>query len=126
VLLALTLTIADDKDDLSSVASLNALEAIDDDCDREGVSVVKVDDKEFAAGHGVMSFPALVYFEHGVPNVYPGQAGDAEEVLSWVRTQLRSDEMEEVTDEMLKTLVDEHEHVAVIVCKYRMSASQAS
>ncbi len=66
-------TFPDDKDDLDSVRVLNALESIDDDCDRAGIALVKMDDCPYARRvMGIDKFPALVYYERDVPNIYTG------------------------------------------------------
>ena len=38
--------------------------------------------------------------------------------MGWLIHQMKSDEIEEITDEMLLKIVEEHKHVAVIVCKF--------
>ena len=39
------------------------------------------------------------------------------QVLGWLLHQEKSDEIEEVTDEMLNEILAEREHVAVLVCE---------
>ncbi len=51
---------------------LESLETIDDDCDRHGIVLVKIDDPAYARSHGIADTPSLVYFESGVPNLYKG------------------------------------------------------
>ena len=46
-----------------------------------------------------------------------GDLSNSNEVLGWLIHQMKSDEIEEVTDEMLKMLVEENPHVAVLFCK---------
>ena len=46
-----------------------------------------------------------------------GNLNDEDEVLGWLIHQMKHDEIEEVTDEMLEKLIEEHEHVAAVVCK---------
>lgn len=52
---------------------LEELENIDDDCDRHGITFVKTQDFGIAENYGVADFPALVYFENGIPNVFEGK-----------------------------------------------------
>lgn len=52
---------------------LEELETIDDDTDKEGIQFVKSKDAKLAAEIGVFSFPALVYYETGVPIMYSGK-----------------------------------------------------
>lgn len=51
---------------------LEELENIDDDCDKHGIKFVKTKDFSVADGYGVHDYPALVYFESGIPNVFEG------------------------------------------------------
>lgn len=52
---------------------LEELETIDDDTDKHGIQFVKSNDAKLAAEIGVFSFPALVYYETGVPIMYDGK-----------------------------------------------------
>ena len=63
-----------------SQKALNALEHIDDDTDKIGVSFVEVDDVKVAAIHGVEEFPTLVFFKHGIPSICEQDLTDNEEV----------------------------------------------
>lgn len=51
---------------------LEELETIDDDTDKHGIQFVKSKDAKLAAEIGIFSFPALVYYETGVPIMYDG------------------------------------------------------
>lgn len=52
---------------------LEGLELVDDDCDRHGITFVKTKDFSVAEQYGVHDFPALVYFENSIPNVFEGE-----------------------------------------------------
>lgn len=52
---------------------LDELETIDDDTDKEGIQFVKSKDSKLASEIGIFSFPALVYYETGVPIMYDGK-----------------------------------------------------
>ena len=55
-------------------------ETIDDDmADLSSVKMVKIDDDEEADEYGLTVRPALVFFEHQVPNVFEGDLSDQEE-----------------------------------------------
>ena len=43
------------------------------------------------------------------------------EVLGWLIHQMKSDEIEHVTDEMLELLIIEHKFVAALFCKSQKS-----
>ncbi|XP_053689496.1 uncharacterized protein LOC128738420 [Sabethes cyaneus] len=103
-----------DNNDKKSDKILNELENIDDECDQLGINFVKMDDTEEAKDYGVTKFPKLVYFEQGIPTVFEGDMEDEEEVLEWLERQTSSDEIEDVTDEMLDMIVEKMQHVAVL------------
>lgn len=52
---------------------LEELETIDDDTDNHGIQFVKSKDSKLASEIGIFSFPALVYYETGVPIMYDGK-----------------------------------------------------
>lgn len=64
--------IDDDKCE-SCPSILEELETIDDDTDKEGIQFVKSTDSKLASEIGIFSFPALVYYETGVPIMYDGK-----------------------------------------------------
>lgn len=96
---------------------LDELEKIDDDCDKHGIQFVKIDDDEVASEFGIESFPSIVYFEKGIPNVYDGDMDNEDELLEWLVEQLEKDEIEDVTDEMLDRLIKDGKTIAVLFCK---------
>ncbi|KAH8372934.1 hypothetical protein KR009_008358 [Drosophila setifemur] len=97
-----------------SMTVLEELEQIDDDCDKHGIQFVKIDDVKAAADYGIESVPAIVYFEKEIPNVYDGDLMDEEQILKWLLGQLERDEIEDVTDEMLDTMIKEGRVIAVL------------
>ncbi|XP_052860917.1 uncharacterized protein LOC128267978 isoform X3 [Anopheles cruzii] len=103
-----------DNNDKKSEKVLNELENIDDECDQLGINFVKMDDTEEAKDYGVTKFPKLVYFEQGIPTVYEGSLEQEEDVLDWLERQTSSDEIEDVTDEMLDMIIEKMQHVAVL------------
>ena len=46
-----------------------------------------------------------------------GDLVNQNQVLGWLIHQMKTAEIEEVTDEMLKILVHDHRHVAALFCK---------
>ncbi|XP_034119826.1 uncharacterized protein LOC117578436 isoform X1 [Drosophila guanche] len=97
-----------------SMTVLEELEQIDDDCDKHGIQFVKIDDAKAAGDYGIDSIPAIVYFEKEIPNVYDGDLMDEEQILKWLLSQLERDEIEDVTDEMLDTMIKEGRVIAVL------------
>ena len=70
------------------------------------------DEKEVAK-LGMDESPVLVYYENGIPNLYDGSLGDEKAVLEWLVVQRNSASIEDVTDELLRSIVEEEEFVAV-------------
>lgn len=66
------LGVDDDKCDSCSDI-LEELENIDDDTDKHGIQFVKSNDVKLAHEIGIFAFPALVYYETGVPIMYDGK-----------------------------------------------------
>ncbi|XP_055320475.1 uncharacterized protein LOC129577457 isoform X11 [Sitodiplosis mosellana] len=97
--------------------TLEELENIDDDCDRHGITFVKTKDFSVAEQFGVHDFPALVYFESSIPNVFEGQLNEEEEVLQWLITQKTEDRIELITRQMLETMVEDTQYLAVYFYK---------
>lgn len=62
---------SDDCDSCEEI--LEELETIDDDTDKHGIQFVKSNDAKLASEIGIFSFPALVYYETGVPIMYDGK-----------------------------------------------------
>lgn len=52
---------------------LERLETIDDDTDKHNIQFVKTNDVKLAHEIGVFSFPALIYYETGVPIMFDGE-----------------------------------------------------
>lgn len=51
-------------------------------------------------------------------NLILGNLEDEEKVLEWLSYQIKHDEIEDVTDEMLDILINKLSNVAVLFCKY--------
>lgn len=64
---------ADDDKCESCPGILEELETIDDETDEHGIQFVKSNDVKLAHEIGIFSFPALVYYETGVPIMYDGK-----------------------------------------------------
>lgn len=52
---------------------MDRLETIDDDTDKHHIQFVKTNDVKLAHEIGVFAFPALVYYETGVPIMFDGK-----------------------------------------------------
>ncbi|XP_031337169.1 uncharacterized protein LOC116166353 isoform X3 [Photinus pyralis] len=102
-----------DKDDKQDIRVLNELENIDDDLEKEGIVIVRIDNKEEAKEYGIDHLPTLLYFEEKIPALYEGDLMNEDEVLRWLIEQKTTATIEEVTDEILEDLIEEHEYVVV-------------
>lgn len=113
----------DDNNDKKSLRVLEELENIDDESDALGITFVKIDNVEEAKEYGVDEVPGLLYFEKGIPTVYEGRLEDEESVLKWLEAQTTSDEIEDITDEMLDLILEKMPYVAVLFCKLDLHPS---
>ncbi|XP_059049756.1 uncharacterized protein LOC131844810 isoform X1 [Achroia grisella] len=103
-----------DNNDRKSQKVLGELENIDDECDQLGIAFVKIDNNEEAKEYGIEKVPTLLYFEKGIPTYYEGNLEEEEKVLEWLRYQSESDEIEDITDEMLDLIIEKMPYVAVL------------
>ena len=92
---------------------MNELENIDDDLEREGIVIIRIDNDAEAKEYGIDHLPTLVYFEDKIPSIYEGDLMNENEVLQWLIEQKNTATIEEVTDEILEDLIEEHEYVVV-------------
>ncbi|KZS03022.1 Uncharacterized protein APZ42_034433 [Daphnia magna] len=101
-----------DKEDSKSAAVVTELENIDDECDQKGIVFVKIDNEDEAKEYGIDHLPSLVYFENTIPSLFVGDLKNEESVLAWLTHQVESDEIEDVTDEMLDMLIEKSPSLA--------------
>jgi hypothetical protein len=73
----------DDKEDKQDIRILNELENIDDELDKEGIVIVRIDNEMEAKEYGLDHLPALVYYENKIPSIYEGDLMNEDEVLEW-------------------------------------------
>ncbi|XP_076628680.1 hulk isoform X2 [Colletes latitarsis] len=100
-----------DKDDKQDIRILNELENIDDELEKEGIVIIRMDNDAEAKEYGIDHLPTLVYFENKIPAIYEGDLLNEDEVLEWLVEQKNTATIEEVTDEILSDLIEEHEYV---------------
>jgi len=74
---------------------------------------VRIDDKEEAGKYGLKTIPSLMFFNFKVPSIYTGDLSDSGDVFDWISKNQASSVVEEVTDEILQELIEDHEYVAV-------------
>ena len=115
----------DDRHDKNSQEVLKELENIDDECDEKGIAFVKIDDDNLAKIYGLHDeLPSLVYFENRIPSVYQGDLRNEEQVLEWLIKQQHSDEIEEVSHELLNVLIQKHNQLAALIYKPKDKQSE--
>lgn len=102
-----------DTDDPAAQKAINELENIDDESDKAGIPLIRSTSKAIAESYGI-TMPALVYFEDGVPNVYPGDLSNEDEVLKFLLDKQSTDEIEDVSSKVLEQMIDKSEHLAVL------------
>ena len=54
-----------------------------------------------------------MFFNFQVPSIYTGELADSGDVFDWISKNQASSVVEEVSDEILQELIEEHEFVAV-------------
>jgi hypothetical protein len=87
---------------------------VKDVCEQFDISLARVVGKDVATSEfGLDTLPGIVYYENGIPSVFEHPLEDAEAVREWVEEQRTSDTIEEVTEEMLKHLVEAEDYLAV-------------
>lgn len=87
------------------------MENIDDELEKEGIVIVRIDDADEAKEYGLDHLPALIYFENKIPSLFEGDLMNEDEVLEWLLLQKETATIEEVTDEILENLIEDHEYV---------------
>ena len=70
-------------------------------------------DEKLVNSLGLEETPVLLYYENGIPNLYPHSLADEAAVLAWLVTQRNSASIEDVTDQLLKQIVEDNPYVAV-------------
>ncbi|XP_044009391.1 uncharacterized protein LOC122853163 isoform X2 [Aphidius gifuensis] len=93
---------------------LEELETIDDDAKKYGIQFVKSKDSKLAAESGIFSFPALVYYETGVPIMYDENLLDENNVLNWMLKQRNDASIDKIDRAELTTLIETKEFLAII------------
>ena len=58
--------------------------------------------------------PRLVYFEGGVPEPFVGDEQNPQEILKWIQDELKSQDIKEVTKEILDKLNEKFDTVGAV------------
>ena len=93
---------------------IDVLEKIDNVLDKDNISLVKIDDEGAEDQYGLSELPALVYLQSGIPNMYQGSLMDAKAILRWLKEESKIVRMHEVTDIVLKKLVEKFDYLAAV------------
>lgn len=76
---------------------------------------MRTKDEVLAEDFGVAkSLPALIYFEHGVPNMYDGDLEDEEKLLAWILHQKEQETIELVNADILEDLIRDESYLVVL------------
>ena len=92
---------------------VNNLQSIADDCAENDIAIVRIDDKEEASQYGLSTIPTLMFFNTRVPNIFTGDLMDSDDAYDWISKNQASSVVEEVTDEILRSLIEDYEYVGV-------------
>ena len=93
---------------------IEVLEKIDNVLDKDNITLVKIDDEGAEDQYGLSELPALVYLQNGIPNMYQGSLMDAKAIIKWLKEEAKIVRMHEVTDIVLKKLVEKFDHLAAV------------
>lgn len=93
---------------------LQRLESMDNTLDKDDVILVKCSDENVDEQYGLGYLPRLVYFEGGVPEPFVGDEQEPNEILKWIKDELNSQDIKEVTHEILGKLVEKFDTMGVI------------
>lgn len=97
--------------------TLDDLENIDTETDKNGIAFVKTSSSRIAMEYGTKHFPSLIYFEKGSPSVYEGDLAAEEDVLQWLIRQKNEDTIESVNRDMLQQLVETSHYLVAFFCE---------
>jgi len=102
------------KGEESSEKLIEMLEHIDDEANENEfpIKLLRIDDADEAVEYGIDTLPALVYFDKRIPNIYSGDL-DTVDILIWMTEQTEGSHIEEISDELLQTLIKKHDDLTV-------------
>ena len=103
-----------DQTDPEAHTILEELEQIDEKLDKQDLTMVKISDEGVTASYGIEDIPALVYFENGVPQLYMDDLFNDNTVMKWMKSELKKEEIKEVTVSMLEKLIEKGRTMAVV------------
>ena len=84
----------EETDDIEEI--MESLKVIDDTISDEEVEFVSCSEERVVESFGLTMIPGLVYFENGVPSVYPGDLKSADTILGWITQELQQQVIKEV------------------------------
>jgi hypothetical protein len=100
--------------DTDAYTILEELEQIDEKLDKQDMPLVKISDDGAIEAFGIEDLPSLVYFENGVPELYTGDLLNDDAILKWMLSELKQEEIKELTVAMLAKLVERGKTMAVL------------
>ena len=79
---------------------------VKDDAVMAALDVTKPTNNAISKKYNVTGFPTLIYFENGVPEIYPGDLLNDDAILKWMLAELKQEEIKELTVPMLNKLIE--------------------
>ena len=98
--------------------TLNELENIAEELDEIGILLVYVDDESYASKMGIKTFPSLIFFRNGEPDVFEGNVENEMAVLKFVTDLnhlLIPGKIEEIGVSMLEFLMKEKRDIFALL-----------
>ena len=75
---------------------------------------IKCSDDDVEEIYGLGYLPRLVYFEGGVPEPFVGDEQNIDEILKWIRDEMKSEEIKKVTKEILDKLKEKFDIIGTV------------
>lgn len=104
-----------DANDPEAHTILEELEEIDEKLDQQDLTMVKISDEGAKESYGIENEGNfLVYFENGVPELCDVDLFNDNLVMKWMKSELKQEEIKEVTVPVLHKLVEKSKTMAVL------------
>ncbi len=94
---------------------LDGLETIDDELDKENISLVQISEEDAGEPYGILDLPALVFVQSGIPNVYEeDDLLNSTMILDWISEEAKTNRIHDVNKIVLNKLTEKMENLAII------------
>ena len=99
--------------DMEDDPSVENLQRIAGESFEDGIAVVKIKDEEEAKQFGMDEMPGIVFFRKRIASVVTADIDQPDEVLDFLQRHKNALLIEEVSNEILTQMIEQHEYVAV-------------